>query len=174
MNNSPLLALARLAFPDFTGRTLNVLLAAKKQAVERHHRHVTPEHLLLAIAVADHSMAGAALVRLGVDLQRDVAQIAAIIAAPLSADSDQVSFSPETERLLTQARAEFEELGHRYIGLEHIVLALIRCGQCPAGNYLRERGVSIERFRKELLRFPDGSEEPVFPLRQGQNQRVNG
>lgn len=70
------------------------------------------------------------------------------------------------------ARAEFAELGHGYIGLEHIVLALIRCGQCPAGNYLRERGVSIGRFRKEVLRSLDGSEASVLSLPR--SQRVDG
>jgi ATP-dependent Clp protease ATP-binding subunit ClpC len=148
-----MLSLLQCAFPGFTDRALNALSAARDQAAARRHRQVTPEHVLLALAI-DPGLGRVTLEHLGVDLQQDLAGVEALVSvAPPAAPEDHWSFSPEVEQLLAEAKAESAGFGHRYVGTEHLVLGLLRCGPCPAGDYLRANGVTVERFREEVLRL---------------------
>lgn len=119
----------------------------------RNHQQVCPEHLLLALAAIEPGPGRVTLDRLGVSLQQSMAQLEALLPSPAEVATADNSFSPETERLLTEARAEAVALGHRYVGTEHFVLALLRCGACPASDYLRKRGVTASRLREEVLRL---------------------
>jgi ATP-dependent Clp protease ATP-binding subunit ClpC len=134
----------------FTDRATYVLAEARHQAARRHC-HIAPEHVLLALTIIESGQVRIILERLGVDLQRDCKQLAALVpAASPSASTGKPKFSPETKRLLEQARQSARDLSHNYVGSEHLVLGLLRCQPCPAGNYLRARGVTVEKFREEL------------------------
>lgn len=145
--------LVHWAFRGFTDRALKALLAAREQAAERQHEQVAPAHLLLALAVIEPGPGRDVLDRLGVDLPQSVAQLEALLPAQSAAEADDPPLSPEIEQLLVEAKAESVRLGHRYVGTEHLVLGMLRCGACPAGDYLRKRGVTAERFREEALRL---------------------
>jgi ATP-dependent Clp protease ATP-binding subunit ClpC len=125
-----------------------------KQAAAREHEEVTPEHVLLAIATyAKRKVAHVVLEGLGVELLGYASKIAALLPdAGTAQPREDQSYNKQTVRMLSEANAESMELHHSWIGSEHLVLGLLRCGSCPAGEFLREKGVTPERFRAELLK----------------------
>jgi ATP-dependent Clp protease ATP-binding subunit ClpC len=143
----------RFSARGFTDRAVKVLSVARQNAEAHCHRNIEPEHVLLALAAVKPGPGRLALERLGVDLARDTEQIAGLAAALPMTPGEQPSFNPATERLVAAAQAQSKELGHRYVGTEHLVLGLLRCGPCRAGDYLRDRDVTVERFRNELMRL---------------------
>jgi ATP-dependent Clp protease ATP-binding subunit ClpC len=142
----------------FTDRAVKVLSVARQRAATQRHRYVAPEHVLFALAAVEVGPGRLTLQRLGVNLQNDVDRLEAMATAPPIAVAQQPSLSLETEHLVAEARDQSKKLGHRYVGTEHLVLGLLRCGQCPAGDYLRERGVTVEKFREETLKVLAGEE----------------
>ncbi|HEY3969249.1 MAG TPA: Clp protease N-terminal domain-containing protein [Planctomycetaceae bacterium] len=151
-------SIVRSAGPDFeefnlTDCAVDILLAASKRAMDRGPGEITPEHVLFGMATpVERRMVRVVLKGLGVDLPRNMAQISAILPARAKGDTvARHSFSPQTVRLLSEAKAESDELGHNWIGSEHLLLGLLRCGPCAAGEFLRETGVTPERFRRELV-----------------------
>ena len=157
MDFATMYPLVQLAFPGFTDRALEALSVARKQAADARHRYVTPEHLLLALAQIEAGPGRVALSGLGVDLLEETAHVASLIpAGPVATAEDRLSFSPAAERLLAEAKAGATELGHRYVGTEHFVLGMLRCGPCPAGDYLRQRGITVDGFRREVIRLLGG------------------
>ena len=154
MDYSSLLRLVRYVFPNFTDRALDVLSAAQQNAAEANDRHVSPEHVLLAIANVQQGVGSVALERLGVDLRRQVKELEALVRATASKPHEDLppSFSPETERLLAAARAEAKELGHNYVGTEHLVVGLLRC-EGPASEYLQRGGLTAAQLRVQILQL---------------------
>ena len=141
-----------LAVRGFTDHAVGVLSEARHQAAIRRDRDTEPEHVLLALAMARRQPAAMiALERLGVDLRRDLDQLAALLRCPTGASSDKPRFSPETKQLLAHARLMAKQLGQNYIGTEHLVLGLLGSDSCPAADYLRARGATKDRFLEELI-----------------------
>jgi ATP-dependent Clp protease ATP-binding subunit ClpC len=151
-------SLLQCAFPGFTDRALELLSAARDLAEARHHALVTPEHVLQALTAIQPGVGRVALERLGIEFERDGATLAALASAAQPASPDECqAFSGEAEQMLTQARAASREMGHRWVGTEHLVLGLLCCGPCPAGDYLRGRGVTGDKLRAETLRLLAGN-----------------
>jgi ATP-dependent Clp protease ATP-binding subunit ClpC len=151
-------SLIRTAFPgadDFalTDCAEAILSAARKHAA-RGHGQIAPEHVLLEMATFDERrVAHSVLERLGVDLPCGATEIVALLPSSETASpSEDQSFSPQAVRLLSEAQAEAYELGHTWIGSEHLVLGLLRCGSCAASEYLLARSVTAARIREETLR----------------------
>ncbi|HYV36290.1 MAG TPA: Clp protease N-terminal domain-containing protein [Gemmataceae bacterium] len=152
MDYASVWCLLQCAFPGFTDRALKVLSVAREQADALHQKLVTPEHVLQALAAVEPGVGRVALERLGIDFERESAQIAAIVpVVPPMPPDDFHSFSEDAERLIAEAKAASKELGHRYVGTEHLVLGLLGCGPCTAGDFLRTRGITVERFRETAM-----------------------
>ena len=66
------------------------------------------------------------------------------------------TFEPAAQQTLELAPSEARCFNHNYVGTEHLVLGLLRCGPCPGGDYLRERGVTVKNFRQEMLQILGG------------------
>jgi hypothetical protein len=102
------------------------------------------------MAIYDEQRAGRVarlvLENLGLDLRRHVRKIAELLpatgtaAAPFEAES----FNLQAPHLLAEVCAESTELQHTWVGSDHLVPGLLRCGPCAAGDYLRERGITIQ------------------------------
>lgn len=137
-----------------TDRAIYVLAEARHQAAARGHSHIDPQHVLLALTIVKPGACQMVLERLGIDLLRDREEIAAMVPAAIPRESTgKPSFSPTVKQLVEEARRSARALDFNYIGTEHLVLGLLRCGPCPAGDYLRARGVTEERFIEELEWF---------------------
>jgi ATP-dependent Clp protease ATP-binding subunit ClpC len=143
--------------PDrLTDRAIKVLRVARDRAATCCHPRVTPEHVLWALATVEHGPGRVTLERLGVDLARNLAELETLPELAHAGTEVKPVPSQEVEQLLRQAKVEAQSLGHNYVGTEHIVLGLLSCEPCPAVDYLRVRGVSLENVRKEALRVLSG------------------
>jgi ATP-dependent Clp protease ATP-binding subunit ClpC len=132
---------------------MDLLCAASEIAFARQHQ-VVPEDVLLALTEIHPNVGRTVLENLGVNAKQDQSQIATLFPArfPLTED-EALSFSQEMYQLFAEARAESKELGHSYVGTEHLVLAMLRCESSQACDYLRRRGVTLEKVRHEVLRL---------------------
>jgi ATP-dependent Clp protease ATP-binding subunit ClpA len=141
----------RYSLQGFTDRAVNALVIARKHAVRRGHQAVTPEHVLLGLATIASGCANAALERLGIDLPRALAEVAALAdATPQALPARRPLLSPELECLLVQAKRQAQAWGQRHVGTEHLLLGLLLGRPCPAADYLRGRGVTADLLRQEL------------------------
>ena len=157
MDYAVLLRLLQFVFPGFTDRALEAMSVARDQAAAARQTFVTPEHILAALSTIEAGVGRVTLEQLGIDFQREATQIMALASVgPTKLPDDHQILSSETERLLSEAKAAAKELGHNYVGTEHLVLGILRCGPCPAGDYLRTRGITVEMFSKQALELLGG------------------
>jgi ATP-dependent Clp protease ATP-binding subunit ClpC len=154
MDYAAVWSLLQCFLPDFTDRAVKLLSVARDEAEARHHALVTPEHVLLALVAIEPGVGRVALERLGFDFQREKqAIVALVVGAPPGSPNRGQSFSEEVKRMIVLAAAASKELGHEYVGTEHLIVGLLRCGPCPAGDYLRQFGITVDRFREEAMRL---------------------
>jgi ATP-dependent Clp protease ATP-binding subunit ClpC len=114
-------------FERFTERARRVVVLAQEQTLKLGHSQIGSEHLLLGMLLEPEGLAGRALVSIGVDADAVRAQIVAISGSgPESAGGRQVPFLPEAKKTLEGALREALNLGHDYIGTEHLLLGLVR------------------------------------------------
>jgi ATP-dependent Clp protease ATP-binding subunit ClpC len=137
----------------FSDRATKAVSLGRRHARREGHRFVTPEHLLLGLAEVEPGVSGAVLKRLGVDLAADRPALLALLeTVPRRAADEPVVLSPEAERVLRQATVQARELGHNYIGTEHLLLGLLAVGPGPAADYLAGRGVTLDAARAAVRR----------------------
>ncbi len=136
----------RLTVDGFTDHAVAALLAARAHAVRQDHLELTAGHVLLGLATIGPCAGRAALDRLGVDLGRDADRIAASVGTPGAGRSaGRPALDAGAKRLLQVARTEARSAVLRYVGTEHLILAAL-VGEGPAADYLRHRGITLERL----------------------------
>ena len=140
-------------FQRFTPKARSAVVEAQNAARDRKHGTVGTEHLLLGLyAAGDGHLATVALDHLGLDraaAERLVdARVAPGTAAPVKAH---IRFSPRAKKTLELALRHALELGHNYIGTEHIVLALRRVEDGVAAQVMAEAGIGYDDLRAEVL-----------------------
>lgn len=140
MKWSSIVSSFRLSLRRFTDRAIKVLNLASEQAADRG-QPATAEHVLLALALVEPGPGHLALARVGLDLNRERDAIAALL-------TEQPRGEP-VKRVASAAVSHARDLGHRYVGTEHLALALLSPG--PAADFLRERGISPEELREAVL-----------------------
>jgi ATP-dependent Clp protease ATP-binding subunit ClpC len=139
----------RLSLRGFTDQSINAMMAARKHAIAGGHQSVTPEDVLFGIASLPRSLARTTLGNLGLDLEREAMAVKTLADADREAGSiARPALAPETGQLLSRAGDEARRFGVKYVGTEHLVLALL-AGNGPAANFLRERGITTDRFIAE-------------------------
>ncbi|HUE72870.1 MAG TPA: Clp protease N-terminal domain-containing protein [Pirellulaceae bacterium] len=144
-----------------TDRVLRVLAAAKRCAAERNHDFVTPEHLLWALGTTDRGVARLVLESLGVDLARQASRLAMLIAvSPADGSRQSPTLSPQSERVLDLSLAQAKTIAdvylrtkQVYLGTEHLILGILAHGDCLAAKFLQRDGLTLERYRGELLKI---------------------
>ena len=144
----------------FTDQAVNALLAARKHAVARRLDLIAPEHVLFGVsALPGRCAARVALENLGLDLAHEAMAVTALAAfQPPAKLHTPPSLAPETERFLNQAKVEARGLGANYVGTEHLVLGLL-AGTGAAADFLRERGITGNRFLAEIRKLHAGPHE---------------
>ena len=136
----------------FTDRAIEVLNESGRQAAACGATSITPEHVLLALALVQRGPGRVALERLGLDLHQERVTIAdMLVRESSSGNQSSAALSSEVESLLSEAIEQSRGLGHSYVGTEHLTLALLSVSSGPAGDFLRERGISLENLRAEVL-----------------------
>jgi len=135
----------------FTQRARRVLSLAHQEAERMRHNYIGTEHLLLGLIREEGGVAGRVLRELGLDANR-VQEIVERITGPGRSRGGKLDLSPGTQQVLEYAVDEARDMGHHYIGTEHILLGLVRYDEGVALDVLRRLGVTPEQIRRQTKR----------------------
>lgn len=154
-------------FERFTERARRVVLHAQKEAARLRHNVIGTEHLLLGLVKESDSVAAKTLESLGVDLDKVRTEVEKIIGVGNELIFGEVPFTPRAKRVLELAWDESRQLGHNYVGTEHILLGLIREGEGVAAQVLKNLGVDLETARKQVFNLLGGNVGAGFAPKGG-------
>jgi ATP-dependent Clp protease ATP-binding subunit ClpC len=138
-------------FQRFTDRARTVVVLAQEEARTLNHNRLGTEHLLLALIREGEGVAARALKSLGIDLEAVRQQVEEIIGRGETGPSGPIPFTPRAKKVLELSMREALQLGHNYIGTEHILLGLIREGDGVAAEVLLNLGAERNRVRRRVL-----------------------
>jgi ATP-dependent Clp protease ATP-binding subunit ClpA len=156
-------------FERFTDRARRVVVLAQEEARLLNHNYVGTEHILLGLIQESQGVAAKALESLGISLEAVRAQVEEIIGQGQSAPTGHIPFTPRAKKVLELSLREAKQLGHDYIGTEHILLGLIREGEGVAAQVLVRLGGDLSRVRQQVVQllggYAVGGEEAVARAR---------
>ena len=121
-----------------------------------NHDYVGTEHILLALVHEGEGVAARALESLGISLEAVRQQVEEIIGQGQQARSGHIPFTPRVKKVLELSLREATQLGHDYVGTEHILLGLIREGQGVAAQVLVNLGADLNRVRQQVIQLLHG------------------
>ncbi|MEU4625741.1 ATP-dependent Clp protease ATP-binding subunit [Actinoplanes sp. NPDC023801] len=150
-------------FERFTDRARRVVVLAQEEARMLDHHHIGTEHLLLGLIHEGEGVAARALESLGVALDAVRRQIEEIIGPGQQAPGGHIPFTPRAKKVLELSLREALQLGHNYIGTEHLLLGLIREGEGVAAQVLVKLGAERDRVRQQVIQLVAGSAEAPAP-----------
>ena len=162
-------------FERFTDRARRVVVLAQEEARMLNHNYIGTEHILLGLSHEGEGVAAKALESLGISLDAVRQQVEEIIGQGQQAPSGHIPFTPRTKQVLELSRREAEQLGHNYIGTEHILLGLVREGDGVGVQVLIMLGADLNRVRQQVIQLLHGhpAEQPVSARSAAQNLRVS-
>ena len=143
-------------FERFTDRARRVVVLAQEEARRLNHNYIGTEHILLGLVREGEGVAARALESLGVSLERTRAQVEDIIGRGDEPPADHIPFTPRSKKVLELSLREAMQLGHDYIGTEHILLGLVREGEGVAAQILVKSGVDLAAVRQQVVRLVSG------------------
>ncbi|MBM3908547.1 MAG: ATP-dependent Clp protease ATP-binding subunit [Gemmatimonadetes bacterium] len=147
---------------NFTERVRKVLAMAREEAARLHHEYVGTEHILLGLIREGEGVAAAVLQHLNVDLEEIQQKIEETVKKGKAAQATgpDLPYTSRAKKVLELAMGEARELGHSYVGTEHLLLGLLREEKGIAAQVLADANVSLESARAETLRLLGGTEAP--------------
>jgi hypothetical protein len=140
-------------FERFTDRARRVVVLAQEEARMLNHNYIGTEHILLGLIHEGEGVAAKALESLGISLDAVRQQVEEIIGPGQQAPSGHIPFTPRAKKVLELTRREAEQLGHNYVGTEHILLGLIREGDGVAAQVLVQLGADLNGVRQQVLQL---------------------
>ncbi len=152
----------------FTQRARRVLSLAQEEAEKLHHHQIGTEHVLLGLIREEGGVAGRVLRDLGLDTRRVEEVVSDRSHSQARSSAAQPDLSPGTKKVLELAVAEAHEMGHHYIGTEHLLLGLVRQQEGIALDVLRRLGVTPEDVRRRTRKVLE--ESPVQPKQKMQSR----
>jgi ATP-dependent Clp protease ATP-binding subunit ClpC len=145
-------------FERFTDRARRVVVLAQEEARLLNHSYIGTEHILLGLIHEGEGVAAKALESLNISLEAVRAQVEEIIGQGGSSPSGHIPFTPRAKKVLELSLREALQLGHNYIGTEHILLGLIREGEGVAAQVLVKLGADLSRVRQQVIQLLSGYE----------------
>ena len=160
-------------FERFTDRARRVVVLAQEEARMLSHNYIGTEHILLGLIHEGEGVAAKTLESLGISLEAVRQQVEEIIGQGQHASSGHIPFTPRAKKVLELSLRESLQLGHNYIGTEHILLAMLREGEGVAAQILVKLGADLNRVRQQVIQLlhgypgkrPEGS--PAGPRERG-------
>jgi ATP-dependent Clp protease ATP-binding subunit ClpA len=143
-------------FERFTDRARRVVVLAQEEARMLEHGYIGTEHLLLGLIHEGDGVAAKALEALEIDLDGVRQQVEALIGRGQHAPSGHIPFTPRAKRVLELSQRESDQMGHHYIGTEHILLGLVREGDGVAAQVLVKLGADLNRVRQQVIQVLHG------------------
>src|SRR5687768_13626175 len=143
-------------FERFTDRARRVVVLAQEEARMLNHNYIGTEHILLGLIHEGEGVAAKALESLSISLDGVREQVQEIIGQGQQAPSGHIPFTPRPKKVLELSLREALQLGHNYIGTEHILLGLIREGEGVAAQVLVKLGADLSRVRQQVIQLLSG------------------
>ena len=152
-------------FERFTDRARRVVVLAQEEARLLNHNYIGTEHILLGLIHEGEGVAARALESLNISLESVRSQVVEIIGQGAQAPSGHIPFTPRAKKVLELSLREALQLGHNYIGTEHILLGLIREGEGVAAQVLQKLGAELHNVRQTRIQLLSGEQgdEPAEP-----------
>ena len=146
-------------FERFTDRARRVVVLAQEEARLLNHNYIGTEHILLGLIHEGEGVAAKALESLNISLEAVRSQVEEIIGQGGSSPSGHIPFTPRAKKVLELSLREALQLGHNYIGTEHILLGLIHEGDGVAAQVLVGLGVELDRTRQLVSQILAGRQQ---------------
>ncbi len=143
-------------FQRFSDRARRVVVLAQEEARMLNHNYIGTEHLLLGLIQEGEGVAAKALESMGISLEAVREQVVDIIGRGSSPPTGHIPFTPRAKKVLELSLREALQLGHNYIGTEHILLGLIREGEGVAAQVLMKLGADLDRVRNQVVQLLTG------------------
>ncbi|WP_106849992.1 ATP-dependent Clp protease ATP-binding subunit [Blastococcus sp. Marseille-P5729] len=143
-------------FERFTDRARRVVVLAQEEARMLSHNYIGTEHILLGLIHEGEGVAAKALESLNISLEAVRSQVEEIIGEGQQAPTGHIPFTPRAKKVLELSLREALQLGHTYIGTEHILLGLIREGEGVAAQVLVKLGAELNRVRTQVIQLLQG------------------
>ncbi|MAF66300.1 MAG: NDP-hexose 4-ketoreductase [Planctomycetes bacterium] len=141
-------------FDRFTDRAKKVMNLARQEAQRFNHEYLGTEHVLLGLVQEGSGVAANVLKQMGIDLNKIRVEVEKIVkTGPSMVTMGQLPFTPRAKKVLELSLEEASNLGHNYIGTEHLLLGLIKENEGIAAQVLMNLGVKLEDVREEVLDF---------------------
>lgn len=140
---------------NFTERVRKALEMAREEASRLRHEYIGTEHILLGLLREGEGVASAVLQNLNIDLDDVVEEVERAVKKGISAQvtGPDLPYTSRAKKMLEYAMAEAHELGHNYVGTEHLLLGLIREERGIAAQVLAKLGARLDAVRAETLRL---------------------
>ena len=165
-------------FERFTERARRVVVLAQEEARLLNHNYIGTEHILLGLIHEGEGVAARALETMGIGLDSVRQQVVDIIGQGSQAPSGHIPFTPRAKKVLELSLREALQLGHNYIGTEHILLGLIREGEGVAAQVLQKLGADLHKVRQTVIQLLSGVQQEDQPSggtqERGRQQRGGG
>src|SRR4028119_770455 len=140
-------------FERFTEKAIKVIMLAQEEARRLGHNFVGTEQILLGLIGEGTGVAAKVLKSMGVNLKDARIEVEKIIGRGSGFVAVEIPFTPRAKRVLEQSLEEARQLGHNYIGTEHLLLGLIREGEGVAARVLENLGVDLSKVRTQVIRM---------------------
>jgi ATP-dependent Clp protease ATP-binding subunit ClpA len=138
-------------FERFTDRARRVVVLAQEEARMLNHDYIGTEHILLGLIHEGKGVAAEALDSMGISLAGVRDEVESMIGRGKAAPTGHIPFTPRAKKVLELSLREALQLGHDYIGTEHILLGLIREGEGVAAQVLQKLGADLDRVRHKVV-----------------------
>ncbi|HEX7099392.1 MAG TPA: ATP-dependent Clp protease ATP-binding subunit [Acidimicrobiia bacterium] len=143
-------------FERFTDRARRVVVLAQEEARSLNHNYIGTEHILLGLLNEGEGIAAKALESLGIGLDSVRDEVVKIIGPGQQSPTGHIPFTPRAKKVLELSLREALQLGHNYIGTEHILLGLIREGEGVAAQVLQQLGAELQKVRQSVIQLLSG------------------
>src|ERR1700742_2544851 len=143
-------------FERFTDRARRVLVLAQEEARLLNHSFIGTEHILLGLIHEGEGLAAKALESLGISLEAVREKVEETIGPAGSSTMGSPPFTPRAKKVLELSLREALQLGHNYIGTEHMLLGLVREGEGVAAQVLVSLGADLSRVRQQVIQLLSG------------------
>ncbi|HEY1127740.1 MAG TPA: Clp protease N-terminal domain-containing protein, partial [Actinomycetota bacterium] len=143
-------------FERFTDRARRVVVLAQEESRMLNHNYIGTEHILLGLVHEGGGVAAEALTGMGIGLEAVREQVEEIIGQGQAAPAGHIPFTPRAKKVLELSLREALQLGHNYIGTEHILLGLVRENEGVAARILLDFDADAEKIRNEIIRMLSG------------------
>lgn len=161
-------------FERFTDRARRVTVLAQEEARMLAHNYIGTEHILLGLIHEGDGAAARALAALGISLEGVRSKVEGIIGQGSEAPTGHIPFTPRAKKVLELSLREALQLGHNYIGTEHILLGLIREGEGVGAQVMNAFGVELTVARQKVIEILSGYRPFQQPVKSAEGSIPQG